>query len=109
MTFIKKTKLYLTVGIVLLANALTCLVAFFMTYNEKKSLASAFWAMCIAFGAIGSALIAVSEFATEQQIDRIKKRISDRDHWFHTFEYPECTEPSMSIDDTYIPPVETEE
>lgn len=106
---IKKTKLCLTIGIVLLANAFTCLVAFFMTYNEKKSLSSAFWAMCIAFGAMGSMLVALSDFEADRQIEKIKKRISERDSWFHSFEYPECTEPSVSIDDTYIPPVETED
>lgn len=106
---IKKTKHYMTVGLVLLINSVTCLIAFFMTYNEKKSLASAFWSMCLAFGATGAALIAISEVETRAQVKRIKKRIADRDHWFHSFEYPECTEPEVSIDDTYIPPVETEE
>ena len=107
--FIKKTKLYMTVGIVLLINSLSCLIAFLVTYNEKKSLSSALWSMCLAFGATGAALLAISELETEQQIKRIKKRMADRDHWFHSFEYPECTEPKVSIDDTYIPPVETED
>ena len=79
---IKKTKLYLTVGIVLLTNAVTCLVAFFMTYSEKKSLSSAFWAMCITFGAAGAALLALAEHQSGHQLDRTRKRIQDHDHWF---------------------------
>lgn len=106
---IKKTTLYVTTGLILLIYSVFCLVTFFATYNEKKSLASAFYSLALFFGATGAALIALYASEEDIRIKDLKKAIAEKDHWFHSFEYPECIEPEVKIDSTYIPPVETED
>ena len=107
--FIKKTKLYFTIGTILLVQSVTCLITFIATYHEKKSYSSALYALTLALGAVGASLIAISDVEAKKQRSRIRRRMSDRDHWFHNFEYPECTDPTLSIEDLKIPPVETED
>lgn len=106
---LQKTKLFAAMGAALIVQAVSCFIIFCVTLEEKKSLASAFWALCLSFGAVGAALLALYSKEEEKRLALMRKRISDRDHWFHSFEYPECQNPKLSIDDTYIPPVETEE
>lgn len=106
---LQKTKLFAVMGVALIVQAVSCFIIFCATLEEKKSLASAFWAMCLSFAAAGAALLALYSKEEEKRIALMRKRISDRDHWFHSFEYPECHNPHLTIDDTYIPPVETEE
>lgn len=106
---IKKTKLYAVMGISLIVNAVVCMTVFFATYRERKSLASAFWAFSVSFGTLGASLLALYASKENIRIKDLKKAISEKDHWFHSFEYPECREPKIKVDHTYIPPVETEE
>lgn len=106
---LQKTKLFAVMGAALIVQAVSCFIIFCATLEEKKSLASAFWALCLSFGAAGAALLALYSKEEEKRLALMRKRISDRDHWFHSFEYPECHNPHLTIDDTYIPPVETEE
>jgi hypothetical protein len=105
---IKKTKLYLITGIILLINFVFCFAAFIAVYREKHSLAAAFWALALSFGATGAALIAIYASKEDIRLQDLRKAISEKDHWFHSFEYPECNEPKIKIDDTKIPYVETE-
>lgn len=106
---IKKTRLYLITGIILLINAVFCFGAFTATYKEKKCLASAFLALTLSFGSTAGALIALYASEEKFRLSDLRKAISKNDHWFHSFEYPECREPSVDIDSTYFPPVETED
>ena len=106
---IKKTKLYVAAGVIFLVNAVICLTAFFATYSEKKSMASAFYALALSFGAIGASLIALYSSEEDFRLKDLRKAIAEKDHWFHTFEYPECREPSVEIDRENFPTVETEE
>lgn len=106
---IKKTKLYIATGIILLINSVFCFAAFFATYNEKKSISSAFFALALSFGATGAALMAVYASEEDFRIKDLRKAIAEKDHWFHTFEYPECREPRVKIDRETFPAVETED
>lgn len=106
---IKKTKLFVTLGIALLINSVICIAAFASTYKEKKKISAAFWTLAVALGTAGATLMAVYASKEHIRIRDLKHALSERDHWFHSFEYPECTEPTVDIDETYFPPVETEE
>ena len=105
---IKKTKLYAFMGISFIVNAIVCMTVFFATYRERKSLASAFWAFSVCLGAVGASLLALYASKEHLRLADLRNAISEKDHWFHSFEYPECKEPKIRVDDTYIPPVETE-
>lgn len=106
---IKKTRLYAVIGISLIVNAFICMTVFFATYREKRSLASAFWAFSVSFGTAGAAVLALYASKENMRIKNLRNAISEKDHWFHSFEYPVCREPKVKVDHTYIPPVETEE
>ncbi len=106
---LRKAKLCAILGITFIIQAVSCLVLFCVTVREKKSLAGAFWALCVAFGTAGGVLLAIYKNEEKKHINRTRKRLAERDHWFHNFEYPVCAEPSINIDETYIEPVETEE
>lgn len=106
---IRKIKVYAIVGIMFLLNAVFCFGVFFATYREKKSLASSFWALAVAFGAAGASLMALYSSKQELRIQNLKDKISEKDHWFHSFEYPRCSEPKVDIDPSVFPKVETED
>ena len=106
---IKKTKLYLFTGVVLLINAIFCFGVFVATYNEKKSAAAAFLALALSFGATAGAVFALYASKEKIRLSDLRKAISEKDHWFHSFEYPECREPEIDIDTTFFPSVETED
>ncbi len=106
---IKKTKLFAIMGITLLVNAVICIVAFAATYKEKKKLSAAFWAFAVALGATGAALMAVYASREHLRLKDLRRAISEKDHWFHSFEYPECVEPTIDIEEFGFEPVETEE
>lgn len=106
---IKKTKLFFIIGIALLVNSFICIGAFIGTYKDKKKLSAAFWALAVALGSAGAAVMAVYASLEHMRISDLKKAIAKKDHWFHSFEYPECNEPEVSIEETYFDPVETED
>lgn len=106
---IKKTKLFLILGITLLINSVFCIAAFASTYKEKKNIAFAFWTFAVALGASGAVLTAVYASWENIRLKDLRRAIAEKDHWFHSFEYPECIEPTMNIEDTVYEPVETED
>ncbi len=105
----KKAKIYAALGFMLLGQFFGCITVFFVTYKEKRRFSAAIYATALALGAAGSALISYYTVKENQRVQRLKNKIAEKDHWFHSFEYPECHEPKIKIDETYIPPVETEE
>lgn len=106
---IKKTKLYAIMGLALIINAVICLLVFMSTYREKKQISAAFWALAVALGTTGAALMAVYAAREHIRISDLKHALSEKDHWFHSFEYPECAEPTVDIEEELFPDVETEE
>ncbi len=106
---IKKTKLFAILGIALIVNSVICIFAFVSTYREKKKASAAFWALAVAFGTTGAALMAVYAAREHIRIKDLKRALAEKDHWFHSFEYPECAEPTVDIEEVYFPPVETED
>ncbi len=106
---IKKTRVYLMMGIAMLVNAVLCMVVFALTYREKKSVAGAFWAFAVTFGTVGASLTAIYASKEDIRLRDLRSAIAEKDHWFHSFEYPGCSSPSVSIDSEIYPEVETEE
>lgn len=92
-----KAKLYAILGITLIIQAISCFVIFCATLSEKKSLASACWALFVSFGTAGAVLLSIYKKEEEKRIRRTKKRLARHDHWQHNFEYPKCAEPSISV------------
>ncbi len=106
---IKKSKLFAILGITLIINSVICICAFVSTYKEKKKVSAAFWTLAVALGTTGAALMAVYAARENIRIADIKRALAEKDHWFHSFEYPECAEPTIDIEETYFPSVETED
>ena len=106
---IKKTKLFLILGITLIINSVICIAAFAATYKEKKKISSAFWTLAVALGASGAALTAVYASWENIRLRDLRRAIAEKDHWFHSFEYPECVEPTVDIEQDVFEPVETED
>ena len=90
-------------------NAVFCLGVFIAAFREKKGIAWTFWALAVSFGAAGAAFAAIYSSKENIRLENLRNALSERDHWFHTFEYPECSEPRVKIEETVMPDVETEE
>ena len=106
---LNKIRFYTMAGITLAVQAVSCFALFCVTLREKKNLASALFALCVAFGAAGSILLTLASNEEEKRIERTKRKLAVNDHWFHNFEYPSCSKVKMTVEDTYFPPVETED
>ena len=106
---IKKTKLYAFIAVMFMLNAVFFFGVFIAAFREKKGLAWTFWALAVSFGAAFAAFAVIYSAKENIRLENLRRAISERDHWFHTFEYPACNEPSVKIDETVIPFVETEE
>jgi len=106
---IKKTKLYAYTGIILLMNFVFLFVVFLASFKDKKGSCGVLYALALSFGAAGAALIALYASKERLRITDLKEAIAEKDHWFHSFEYPETREPKVKIETDIIPKVETED
>ncbi len=105
----KNNRNKLLTAVTLFAASATFLAAFAFSVRKSKGIAGTLAALAAAASAAGG-VFAMLDAAEEKKYDKMLRRCCSKyDDWFHSFEYPECREPNLTVNDTAFPQVETEE